>query len=378
MLARMIAAHDEIAFASDPFATIFKSIRNSVANDSQIELDVESPLADYYYQPDGIQLLNSIRECSLADLGPECDMATLAMKIAEASLPYSPDLSPHLSRINGDSFQDVLSHGLRLIHEVYGSHNTSITGFKEVWSTEFIPSFLRAFPQSRAICLVRDPRAVYLSKWKQKKRYPLLFMARQWRKLAALSWLCSQDPTLGGRVMIMRYEDLVTNPERAVDELASFVGVDDACSMADPEKWSDGGGGSWRQNTSFGSGAKGFDSNAVNRWISSLPEADARLIESICSPEMHLFGYEPLHEPWSSCQGELNSPSQVPPDRLANWIAPYVDETRSGLAGSYLLEWTRWKFLTSTASCEEQIQSLLSLSPEIFAICRSTIKGKIL
>ena len=55
MLARMIAAHDEIAFASDPFATIFKSIRNSVANDSQIELDVESPLADYYYQPDGIQ-----------------------------------------------------------------------------------------------------------------------------------------------------------------------------------------------------------------------------------------------------------------------------------------------------------------------------------
>ena len=215
MLARMLAAHEQTAFASDPFSRLFRSARNAtmatlVPTES---VDADAPLGDYYLDVDGIRLLQAIRTQSLGELPLDVPVAALASSLATAAEPYSPDLAPHLSGLRGNTCLDVLSGGMDLISKVYGGADCQVVGFKEVWVTEFVPAFLGGFPEGKAICIVRDPRAVYLSKRQQKERYPLLFMARQWRKLAALAWLWRCVPELRNRVLITRFEDLVLQPD---------------------------------------------------------------------------------------------------------------------------------------------------------------------
>lgn len=375
MLARMLASHGAIAFASDPFSRIFKSLRNSLAEHADLEIDPASPLDDYYFSPQGIQLLSLTKSVPWSEIDTRFDGEEIAKAASIASMPYSPDLAPLLSSIRGANFRELFLDGLRLVHEVYGSGATRVVGFKDVWTTEFVPGFLETFPNARAVCLIRDPRAVYLSKRNQKERYPLLFMARQWRKLAALAWLWSRDQALSDRVLIVRYEDLVSNPEESAVRMAEFISIENPSSMTDPESWMDGGGEVWKQNTSFGEGASGFDVKAADRWRTQLPEVEARLIESLCAPEMSLFGYTTLSEPWSRSSTEIMRPSLVPSDRLAEWIRPYVDESTESLSRAYLIEHMRYEVLNSNQTCDDDLKSLLCLHPEIFSCCQSTTIG---
>ena len=371
----MLDSHREIAFASDPFSRIFKSLRNALSEQAAIEIDPTSPLNDYYFSPQGIRLLADVRSVRWSEVRTDCNGEGIAQAASVASMPYSPDLSPYLCQLRGPNFHELLVDGLRLVKKVYGCESTRVVGFKEVWTTEFVPGFLHAFPEGRVVCLIRDPRAVYLSKWKQKERYPLLFMARQWRKLAALAWLWGQDPVLSDRILLMRYEDLIANPKGSAIQLADLIGIGDSSSMIDPKSWTDGGGGAWKQNTSFGEGSHGFDVNAADRWKTRLPESEARLIESLCAPEMALFDYEPLCEPWSESLDMITNPSQVPSDLLASWIRPHVDESMETLSRAYLMERMRSEYLSNGLLCDDELKSLLCLHPDLFSICQNLMTG---
>ena len=49
MFARMLHANPNIVCASDPFAPLFKSYRNTIAQDMIQDFDIQSPLNDYYF-----------------------------------------------------------------------------------------------------------------------------------------------------------------------------------------------------------------------------------------------------------------------------------------------------------------------------------------
>jgi hypothetical protein len=89
-------------------------------------------------------------------------------------------------------------------------------------NTLFLESIINSLPNSKFIFLVRDPRANYLSrKEKQKRRVANVYKdSLRWNiyNNAALKAV-KDNPSL---FYVLRYEDLVENPEAKMKELARF------------------------------------------------------------------------------------------------------------------------------------------------------------
>ena len=147
MLARMLASHGAIAFASDPFSRIFKSLQFPrrtcrSGNRSSIttrRLLLQSP-GDPIAVPDevGPMVRDRYQVRWRGDSEGRFDRLDAIF----------PDLAPLLSSIRGANFRELFLDGLRLVHEVYGSGATRVVGFKDVWTTEFVPGFLETFPNA--------------------------------------------------------------------------------------------------------------------------------------------------------------------------------------------------------------------------------------
>jgi len=104
----------------------------------------------------------------------------------------------------------------------------------------FLDEILTLFPEARVINMVRDPRDVLISqknKWKRRflgaRSIPLREVLRAWANyhpyLIAKLWAScvrqasrfENDP----RVVTLRFEDLLAEPEATIRSLAEFVGV---------------------------------------------------------------------------------------------------------------------------------------------------------
>ena len=92
------------------------------------------------------------------------------------------------------TYEEWIKRFLDLIWEsCRKDQEAGVVSFKEVWTNEFAPAFLRSFRNSKVLFVIRDPRAVAASKNVTSEKYSLLFLARQWRKLAWLAHRCSEE-----------------------------------------------------------------------------------------------------------------------------------------------------------------------------------------
>ena len=145
------------------------------------------------------------------------------------------------------------------------------------------------FPNLVVIHSVRDPRANTLS---QRTRWP---STSAWR--SASRWQACVD---AGRrwqqrratpYVEVRYEDLVTAPERTCEAICAFLGIpfDPAMLTFDhvEREWNP---------TNPGEGAKrhyqGFEQQRIDKWKKFLTPAEVKLIEDRCRRGMALFGYQ--------------------------------------------------------------------------------------
>jgi hypothetical protein len=157
-----------------------------------------------------------------------------------------------------------------------------------------VEAALDAFPASRAIIMVRDPRAVFASQRRAADDLPdgvfgrsSLAVAHEWRRSArAVARIEGSD-----RVARVRYEDLVADPEAAVTEVAQSLGL----------RRSTGGGASSlvdrlppeERATIHGRTGGRVERDRVTAWRATLGAADRRSIEMVCRREMVALGYEP-------------------------------------------------------------------------------------
>jgi len=104
----------------------------------------------------------------------------------------------------------------------------------------YLPEILEAFPKARVVNIVRDPRDVLLSQKKRWRRYyhrpreitrtDALRLWMNYHPITA-SWLwraaVKQALLFEGhpRVYSVRFEDILEDPERAVEDICSFIGI---------------------------------------------------------------------------------------------------------------------------------------------------------
>lgn len=357
LLARLLHTHEQIVCASDPYRPFFNSFRDSVAEEIGVELQPYAPLESYFYDDDQRRLFEAIQSASL-NRSFDRDRDELLDRIVAHGRPFSPRIIENLSTIEGDSFREVYQNLLEKVPEYYGTEDEAVRTTKEVWTTEFIPAIAEAFPDAKFLLVVRDPRAVAASNnVNENRKYPWTFLARQWRKLATLTWLYGTDPTLSDSIHLVRYEDLVQSPRETVTEMCEFIGVGVDERVFDPSNFVDGHGDQWLQNTSYEGSSASFNTDSVDKWQQILDDRTVSYLEQCCYAEMDQFGYEFQTSTGIGIDdGLLVDPPVVMPNEMADWIKEYYPDRSAAAVRSELgSEHVRHRLLL----CDEELRQHL-------------------
>lgn len=327
LMAKIFDAHPDVAFASDPYRPYFNDYRDRVASDNGLlkEDPPHLPLSDYFCDDEQLQVMRLIQKSDFNEKISGEHLEDLKARISARGMEFSPFVAERAGELTGGSYRELFDFMMPFIRECYGKGHEEVVGGKEVWCNEFIGPLLDNFDNLKVINIVRDPRAVFASRNIVGEKYPWLFLARQWRKLTAFSWLFSKNPAYADRLMLIRYEDLIGDPGGTARKMCSFTGIDYSPDMIDGTKFREGDGTSWAQNSSYGSG-KEISNKYADKWKEKLTSGEIRLIEMLCYHEMRLFGYEPVNGDASEMDEELvYKPRIVKKEDLAGWIRPLTD-----------------------------------------------------
>ncbi|MBD3166682.1 hypothetical protein GF324_08795 [bacterium] len=376
LMARMLGAHPNLAFASDPFQPTLKEFRNTVwANLVGVDqMDAKAPFDDYYFYPDKQQLMKAVQQTGLDLSIGNLDLPGLRATTARYAHDFSPKIEPYLELLNGPTFADLLATGGEVIERAYGDKNTQAVGFKITWACEFGPHLLRQWDNAKVVHIVRDPRAVCSSKYAlEGRKNPFIFLVRQWRKLVTLPWVHLQDSfPYRDRVHVLRYEDLVSNPESEVERLCEFLELPMSERMLDPSRYDDGSGKVWEPNTSYREKKKQFNTSSIDKWRSVLNGRQIEFIERLALPEMAVWGYEPeIADSHGIPASMVYDPPEVPLEELVEWIIPYTRYEPHTLLHDMVLEQMRANTLAGGDEVADDIKSALALDPDFFDALRS-------
>lgn len=162
-----------------------------------------------------------------------------------------------------------------------------------------IDEILSCYPQAKMIVMVRDPRAIVASykDWyggdgpeageeaeRTRRTYDPVLLSALWRAQARAGTTAAHAHP--GRVMVQRYEDLVTEPETAVRGIADFLGLEFSDAMLEVPL----------HNSSYSQTQwdAGISAAPVDRWQTKLDLAEVRVVEMVTRAERTRYHYPRL------------------------------------------------------------------------------------
>ena len=154
-----------------------------------------------------------------------------------------------------------------------------------------IDYYLDLLPESRIVHVTRDPRAVIASFKAKLPRtaYHPFFRIFPQIKLLKNSLSCGHNYENNPRVLLIRYEDLVTKPDMVMSKVANFIDIPFEECLLQPTIL----GQPWQSNSSNLDGNDDKHRIFVNldKYRNKLNSAELLLIESHCQREMEQLGY---------------------------------------------------------------------------------------
>ena len=331
-LAKALSAHESMSVASDAYFYFFKALRNEImAREGYKDFDAESPVSDNFFSPYA-DVNAKIRKYDLRIPIRHNKLEEILENTGRLALRDAPMVVPLLKGIRAKSYDELFEQLMDAVKRAYGGKDTSCYGFKVLFAEQFLQVLLNTYKDLKCIYLIRDPRGVVASQnvffdkpdvkriYKERGRYPLLYVIRQWRKSFAYL-LDNADKRQN--VMPLRYEALTSDPGRYFRKICDFVGVRYDRNMRDARLYRNGEGKLWTQNSSYGT-SKAISTRFVNKWKAVLTEEEVRIIEDLCSPEMELLGYRRTKKEdilFSVTNGYREDLGKIDP-----WIRPYMGE----------------------------------------------------
>lgn len=161
---------------------------------------------------------------------------------------------------------------------------------------------LKLYPNARIIHIVRDPRAVLASqknRWKMKhlgaSHLPSqeIFRNRINYHPVTISnlWVAANREALAleneSRFRLVRFEDLVAEPESTAHSLCQFAGLGFEPGMLDLPQWGS-------SNLSHSSDKRGISSDVMDQWKNVLTAAEIDICQRLTQSMMGRFSYEPI------------------------------------------------------------------------------------
>jgi hypothetical protein len=162
-------------------------------------------------------------------------------------------------------------------------------------NTVHVHHFLKEYPQTKAIFLVRDPRANIASRMQSQN---LIHGRTNHWMLNALRWrgynryyftLKNQFPD---QIHLLRYEDFVLNPQQHMDELCDFLRIHRVrLESANPISTAHIDQNAARLVKKYSDLNAPINPHAISRWKEVLDQQTIEAIEDVCKTEMDFFRY---------------------------------------------------------------------------------------
>lgn len=159
------------------------------------------------------------------------------------------------------------------------------------------------FPKAHFIHIVRNPYAnmVALRKFKAKNQgYPLI--NKVYRSLESGYYWLQRNQQVIPNYHVLKYEDLVQDPEGRMRELAAFLGIDFQDSLLYPTLL----GSPWGGNSSYGP-LSFISAEHLARWKREITPFEANLVSRYFGHVLEAYGYEALDTipgVWKPAKGE--------------------------------------------------------------------------
>jgi hypothetical protein len=286
LLDKVLHSHPNIICASQAYPVLFYYVKQQFLQSRGLErrYPLDHLFLENGYTPDEFSEF-------LADfvLGPDQLRAFLEQMAAFPSGVWTPELLQYKEEIRSGTFWEVLSQLNSFICRLFPKASALYTGSKEIMVEEYIPYFLSK--GAKVVLIIRDPRDVIASTNYTKEspmgaNRPVLYGLRSWRRSVAFALACNSNPNFAWTT----YEELVRETRATLDSLTNTLGLTEYPIDSFNEGIRDQHGKFWKSNSSFGS-TFGFDTGAVGRFSTRLPNETIAYIEAACYPEMRTLGY---------------------------------------------------------------------------------------
>lgn len=165
-------------------------------------------------------------------------------------------------------------------------------GEKSPIHTHYVGELSEAFPAAKFIHIMRDPRAVMLSRMTAGFGTSLIGPnIRRWKRAAQMHYDFAE--ALGpSRYLLVKYEDLVTNPRDTLEKVCKLIKLEMLPGMLEPHKREKKGfaerSSQWMSNT-----LKPISTSSLEKWKTAMKPQHIALTEHALGEDMQRFGYKP-------------------------------------------------------------------------------------
>jgi len=334
LISMMLSAHQDVMIASEPFLELYRSLRNAVVRQRASEnlrahFDPKSPLQDYYFRDEQIELMDLIQSCELEMSFDQSEWPSLRAACEPRMSLQCAELAPLIDELCAPTYKSMFDNGLRMVASARQAADRRWIGIKDAWTIEYFAPFVSAYPRAKFLTIVRDPRAVLNSMLGVVRIDPsqvgqVLSYLRHWRKMVAFHHAFEADVRFANRLHLVRHEDVVHQPEETCRSLCEFLEIAFDARMLDTNNYIDHATGEvWKGNSSFESVTSGISPHRAERWRSMLAPEVIAATELLCGPEMEACGYRLLDPSLG-----LNGP--------VTWPEPHVLEYFIRAGGEYV------------------------------------------
>jgi hypothetical protein len=183
---------------------------------------------------------------------------------------------------------DFLSAAILAFGQVYGAltEDAKYLVEKSTYNELFADQIFTWWPHAKCIHITREPRDIFASYRRKHKSLVSETFAYRWRNSTEMG-LQNQKRYGVDRYLILRYEDLVQEPEAQIETLTQFLGILDDPVLRVPSR----NGVPWEGNSMFADKFSRISTKPLGRWEAELSPRDVQIIEKVAGNQMRGSGY---------------------------------------------------------------------------------------
>ncbi|MEE2907925.1 MAG: sulfotransferase [Planctomycetota bacterium] len=280
LLATILDSHPDVSMG-------YELLPGSLGSLSQLAAAIDTAIED------GAQSAREVAKALPSSFSPECGVF---IKRSARTLVTPELLAPLLhefSRLHGDNptslrerahIADVIVEAKRNIEA------TRITGFKI--PLELSGHYVANDSNNHVIAVIRDPRDVAASQVSRGMASSMGTFARSWSGYASEVRSLEKRGVIS---LILRYEDLVTQPDSTISNLQETLGLSPASEMRSFFKSKASVHAPGQRHVNAEALSQDVFDSSIGRWKTDFSDDDVKAIEQICFKGMVDFNYEPAH-----------------------------------------------------------------------------------